>query len=82
MLIFSAREQALRTNKTKDSPLCRMCGERGESVDRLVSDGSKLAKREYKRRHDDVACYVYWQLCERGGFEREYVVGIETRRRA
>ena len=38
-LIFSAQEQALRTNyikfhidKTKDSPLCRMCGERGESV--------------------------------------------------
>ena len=54
-LIFSAQEQALRTNyikfhidKTIDSPSCRMCGERGESVDHLVSECSKLAQRENK----------------------------------
>ena len=54
-LIFSAQEQALRTNyikfhidKTIDSPLCRMCGDRGESVYHLVSECSKLAQREYK----------------------------------
>ena len=76
-LIFSTQEQALRTNyikfhidKTIDSPLCRMCGERGESVYHLVSECSKLAQREYKRRHDDVARYIHWQLCEKGGFER------------
>ena len=76
-LIFSAQEQALRTNyikfhldKTIDSPFCRMCGERGESVYHLVSECSKLAQREYKRRHDDVARYIHWQLCEKGGFER------------
>ena len=76
-LIFSAQEQALRTNyikfhidKTIDSPLCRMCGERGESVYHLVGECSKLAQREYKRRHDDVARYIHWQLCEKGGFER------------
>ena len=75
--IFSVQEQALRTNyikfhidKTIDSPLCRMCGERLESVYHLVSECSKLAQREYKRRHDDVARYTHWQLCEKGGFER------------
>ena len=31
---------------------------------------SKLAQREYKRRNDDVARYLHWQLCEKGGFER------------
>ena len=61
-LICSAQEQALRTNYTKfhidknaDSPLCRMCGEKGETISHLVSEGGKLAQREYKRRHDNVA---------------------------
>ena len=61
-LICSAQEQALRTNyikfhidKTVDSPLCRMCGERGESIYHLISESEKLAQREYKRRHDDSA---------------------------
>ena len=58
-LICSAQEQALRTNyikfhidKTADSPLCRMCSEKGESIYRLISECGKLAQREYKRRHD------------------------------
>ena len=44
-LICSTQEQALRTNytkfhidKTPDSPLCRMCGERGESIYHLISE--------------------------------------------
>ena len=76
-LICSAQEQALRTNytkfhidKTAQSPLCRMCGEKGETISHLVSECSKLAQREYKRRHDNVARYVHWQLCNKGGFER------------
>ena len=75
-LICSAQEQALRTNytkfhidKTADSPLCRMCGERGESIYHLISECGKLAQREYKRRHDDVARYVHWQLCQNVGIE-------------
>ena len=36
----------------------------------MVSECSKLAQGEYKRRHDDVARYIHWQLCEKGGFER------------
>ena len=75
-LICSAQEQALRTNytqfhidKTADSPLCRMCGERGESIYHLISECGKLAQHEYKRRHDDVARYVHWQLCQNVGIE-------------
>ena len=53
-LICSAWEQALRTNYTKyhidkiaDSPSCRMCGEKGESVVHLVSECSKLTQKVY-----------------------------------
>ena len=65
-LICSAQEQALRTNyikfhidKNVESPMCGMCREKGESVNHLTSECSKLAQREYKRRHDNVALYVH-----------------------
>ena len=68
-LLCSAQEQALRTNYAKfhidnsvDSPTCRMCCEKGESVYHLISAFGKLTQREYKRRRNDVACYVHWQL--------------------
>eukprot|EP00795_Rhopilema_esculentum_P003517 gene3517-biopygen1669 len=64
-LVCSAQEQALRTNytkhyidKTSDTPLCRMCGDKGETVSHLVSECAKLAQTEYKRRHDNVARVV------------------------
>ena len=76
-LICSAQEQALRTNyikfhidKNVESPMCRMRGEKGKSVNHLTSECSKLAQREYKRRHDNVARYVHWQLCGKADFEQ------------
>ena len=47
-----------------------MCGEKGETISHLVSECGKLAQREYKKRHDNVARYVHWQLCSKGGLER------------
>ena len=35
--------------------MCRMCGEKSESVGHLVSECSKLAQKEHKRKHDNVA---------------------------
>ena len=76
VLICAAQEQALRTNyikfnidKTAESPLCRMCGEKGESVGHLISGYIKLAQREYKRRHDKVARIVHW-ICGKYGLEQ------------
>ena len=75
-LICSAQEQALRTNyvkfhidRTIDSPLCRMCGERGESIYHLIGECGKLAQCEYKQRYDDVARYVHWQIFRESGIE-------------
>ena len=76
-LVCSAQEQALRTNytkhyidKTNDTPLCRMCSDKGETVSHLASECAKLAQTEYKRRHDNVARYIHWLLAEKCGFER------------
>ena len=34
-----------------------------------MSECSKLAKREYKRRYDNAAKIVNWKLCEKYGLE-------------
>ena len=76
-LICSAQEQSIRTNYVKchidkivDSPSCRMCGETSETTSHIVSQCSKLAKKEYKRSHDNVARMVHWKLCEKINFEK------------
>ena len=50
-------------DKTVESSLCRMCNEKGESVSHLLSECSKLAEREFKRRHDNVIRIIHWALC-------------------
>ena len=52
-------------DRTSESPLSRLCGKRGESVQYLVSGCEKLAQKEYKRRHDNVAKKVHWDLCKK-----------------
>ena len=39
-----------------------MCGEGDETVNHLVGERSKLAQREYKRRHDWVGRRVHWEV--------------------
>ena len=65
-LLCAAQEQAIRTNyvkhyidKTSESSLCRLCGKKGESVQHLVSGCEKLAQKEYKRRHNNIAKKVH-----------------------
>ena len=76
-LICAAQEQALRTNyvkfhvdKSVESPLCRMCHEKGESVTHVISECSKLAQKEYKKRYDNVARMIHWELCGVHGLDR------------
>ena len=50
-------------DKSVDSPLCRLCGEKGETINQIISECNKLAQKEYKRRHDNIARLVHWKLC-------------------
>ena len=76
-LICSAQEQALRTNymkfhidKTGESPLCRMCRVKNETVSHIVSECKMLAQKEYKKRHGNVCRYIHWKLCEKHDLQR------------
>ena len=76
--IRAAQEQALRTyyiknrtDKTLENPLCRMCGERGETVQHIICECKKLAQREYKKRHEIAAKLFHWKLCQKLNLERK-----------
>ena len=76
-LICIAQERALRTNyikfnidKTVDSPLCHLCWENGQSLGHLISECTKFAEREYKRRHNNVARIIHWSICGKHNLER------------
>ena len=76
-LLCAAQEQVIRTkyvkfhiDKTGESSLCRMCDEKGETVQHIVSERKKLAQHEYKRLHDNVARFVGWKLCEKFHLDR------------
>ena len=75
-LLCAAQEQAISTNymkyhidKTSESPLCRLCGEKGEYVQHITSRCEKLAQKEYKRLHDNVAKKFHWDICEKNTLE-------------
>ena len=53
--------QSIRTNlvkakidKSQRDSLCRVCRKVDKSIDHIVSDCSKLAQKEYRRRHDSL----------------------------
>ena len=77
-LIFAVQEQALRTNWIRESidgqevsEKCRMCGERDESITHLIAECKKLAQKEYKQRHDNIARIVHLELCQKFGLVDE-----------
>ena len=73
-LIIAAQDQALRTNyrkgkieKSSNISMCRLCKEKEETVSHVVSECSKIAQTEYKKRHDRVATAIHWAICKKSG---------------
>ena len=74
--ILAAQDQSLRTKnyekhimKTAGDDQCRYCHEKQETIDHLVSGCSVLAKSEYILRHNKVAQYLHWQICQHYGIK-------------
>ena len=47
-----------------------MYDKKGETISHIVNDCEKLARKEYKRRHDNVARIVHWELCGKYNLKR------------
>ena len=76
-MLGAAQEQAIRTNdmkhkidKTAQSPLCKMCDKKSETISGIVSECEKLAQKEYKRRHDGAARIINWKLSAKYNLKR------------
>ena len=75
-MLMAAQDQALRTNSIKSridkqnvSPMCRLCGEREETISHVVAECKMLAQKQYRLwRHDRVAVVIHWVMCQRFGF--------------
>ena len=80
-LIVAAQNQSMKTNlvkakidKSQKDTLCRLCKKADESIDHVVSGCSKLAQKEYKRKHDNLGKIVHWKLTRKCNFEAEVVL--------
>ena len=58
-LLIAAQNKAIRNthiktriHKTHQNSKCRLCSDRDETINHIISECSKLAKKEYKTRHD------------------------------
>ena len=65
-LIVAAQNQNIRANlvkakidKSQGDSLCRMCRKVDESIDHIVSGCSKLAQKEYRRKHDNLGKIIH-----------------------
>ena len=48
---------------------CRLCGDRDETINHIISECSKLAKKECKTRHDKVGKVIHWEMCKKFKFD-------------
>ena len=63
-LLIAAQNNAIRTNyikekigktqkkKKKKNSKCRLCSDKDETINHMISECSKLAQKEYKTRYD------------------------------
>ena len=73
-LLIAAQKNAIRTNdikaridETQQNSKYRLCGDRVEIINHIISECSKLA-REYKLRHDWVGKGIHWVLSKKFKF--------------
>ena len=75
-LLIAAQDNAIRTNhikaridKTQHNCKCRLCGDRDETINHIISECSKLAQKECKVCHDWVRKMILWEMCKKFKFD-------------
>ena len=75
-LLIAAQDNAVRPShikaridKTQQISKRRLCGDRDETINHIISECSKLAQKEYKTRHDWVGKVIYWEMCKKFKFD-------------
>ena len=58
-----------RTDETQQNSKCRLCGDRDETINHIISECSKFARKEYKARQDWVGKVIHWEMFKKLKFE-------------
>ena len=58
-----------RIDKTQQNSKYRLCGDREEAINHVISECSKLAQKEYKARHDWVGKVIHWEMRKKFEFD-------------
>ena len=73
---IAAQSNAIRINnikagivKTQQNSKCRLCGDRDEMINRIISEYSKLPQKVYKTRHDCVGKEIHWFMSRKFKFD-------------
>ena len=76
-LLIEAQDNAIRTNhiklridKTQQISKFRLCGDRDETINHIISECSKLAQKKNKARHDWVSKLIHREVCKKLKFNR------------
>ena len=74
---MAAQNSAIRTNhikaridKTQQNSKYRLCGDKDETINHIISECSKLTQKEYKARHEWVGKVIHWEMCKKFQFDR------------
>ena len=75
-LLIAAQNNAIRTyhikariDKMQQNSKCRLCSDRDETINHIISECSKLAQRDYKARHDWVSKVIHWEKYKKFKFD-------------
>ena len=75
-LLMAAQNNSIRTNhiearidKTQQNSKCRLCSDRDETINPIISEYSKLAQKEHKSRPDWVGKVINWEMCKQFKFD-------------
>ena len=52
----------VRIDKTQQNSKCRVCGDRDETINHIISEYSKLAQKEYKATYDWVGKVIHREI--------------------
>ena len=59
----------VRIDKMQQNRKCRLCGDRDETINQIISECSKIAQKEYKSRHDRMGKGIHWDMCKEFKFD-------------
>ena len=58
-----------RIDKTQQNSKCKLCADRDETINQIISECSKLAQKEYTTRHEVVGKMIHWEICKKFKFD-------------